>query len=335
MLLAWTLTGCRKTVSPPPSPAIRQIVHALQEAYRRGERPRALALADSLIHLAPRDASGYLWKGILLREIGQLQSAAEMLETAHQLAPEQVEPLLLLGRILQQQGHFRQAIVYYRQATRRTTGTLLAAAWLQMGYAYHKQGIRDSAQWAFMHALRVDSTLAEAWDGLRQLREEEGELEQALTAARKAVRLAPGEVNYHLARGHLLLKTGAYAAAIEDFQYVLSQRPWHRSAHYALSRAYQALGQHEEAQRHRTLAESLQRLEPLLTQAEVSATDHPQALSLIKLARRLLAEGYATSTQDALEAARMILPDNEPLQKTLQRIEELPQDNLPSAHTTD
>ncbi len=318
--------GCQSASSPSASPEVQRITHELQESYRNGNRPYALALSDSLIHIAPASPTGYLWKGILLREIGQLQEAAHMFELAHQRAPQQAEPLLLLGRVRQQQGRFAEALTHYRRAIQHASSTLQAAGWLQMGYTYHEQGMRDSARYAFTHALAVDSTLAEAWDGLRLLWEEEGRTRQALTAIQRAIRINPGELNYYLIRGRLLLQQGDYETAIQDFQRVLSQRPWHQEAHYALSRAYQSLGDTMQARKHRTIATSLQELQPLLTQAEVEAREHPQALALLKLARRLLQEGRARATREALEAVRTVLPGNKPVEEVINRMKQLMSD---------
>ncbi len=308
---------------PVPDASTATLVVQLQRAYRAGERATALALADSVILRAPSWPDGYVWKAVLLRELGQLRAATVALREALRLQPEHVEARLLLARVLQQQGQLREALDQYRQALHRATGTLRAAAWLQLGHAYRELGRLDSAALGFREALRLDSTLAEAWDGLRQVHELEGRLSEALAAARKAHQRAPDDPDYRLALGTLLVRMGHPDEAVTWLAGVLTVRPWHAVAHYHLGRALLARGDTVAGRRHLDRAEQLRRLEPLLTQAEVEIARHADALALLKLARRLLQKGYATQTRQAVEAARALQPESPALERLLRTMDAL------------
>ena len=306
-----------------PDATTTALVGQLQRAYRAGERATALALADSVVLRAPAWPDGYVWKAVVLRELGQLRAAEAALREALRLQPDHVEARLLLARVLQQQGQLREALGQYRQALHRATGTLRAAAWLQLGHAYRELGRLDSAAIGFQEALRRDSTLAEAWDGLRQVHELEGRLPEALEAARRAQQQAPDDPDYRLALGTLLVRMGDPDEAITWLEGVLAARPWHAVAHYHLGRALLARGDTAAGRRHLDRAEQLRRLEPLLTQAEVEVARHADALALLKLARRLLQEGYAEQTRQAVEAARALQPESPTLERLLRAMNEL------------
>ncbi|ACY49656.1 tetratricopeptide repeat protein [Rhodothermus marinus] len=323
-LLLVLALGCRpEQPAPAPDAATTALLAQLQRAYRAGERATALALADSVIRRDPARPEGYVWKAAVLRELGQLRAAESALREALRLQPNHVEARLLLARVVQQQGRLQEALGQYRQALRRATGTLQAAAWLQLGHVYRELGRLDSAAFGFQEALRRDSTLAEAWDGLRQVRELEGRLSEALAAARRAQQQAPDDPDYRLALGTLLVRMGRSDEAITWLEGVLAARPWHAVAHYHLGRALLARGDTAAGRRHLSRAEQLRRLEPLLTQAEVEVARHADALALLKLARRLLQEGYAEQTRQAVEAARALQPESPTLERLLQAMNEL------------
>ncbi len=316
------LAGCRSDPAAPEA-IPTALLERLQQAYRAGDRSVALVLADSVIQQAPAWPDGYVWKGALLRELGQLRAAEAVLRQALRRRSDHVEARLLLARVVQQQGRWQEALGQYHQALRWATGTLRAAAWLQLGHIYRELGQFDSAAVGFRKALARDSTLAEAWDGLRQVYELEGRLPEALAAARRAHRRAPDDPDYRLALGALLVRLGHMDEAIPWLEGVLAMRPWQAAAHYHLSRALQARGDTAAARRHLRWAEQLRQLESLLTQAEVEVARHADALGLLKLARRLLHEGYAMQTRQAIEAAYVLQPESLALQRLRQAVSEL------------
>ncbi|WP_245771906.1 tetratricopeptide repeat protein [Rhodothermus profundi] len=295
----------------------------MQQAYQAGERAAALALADSVIQQAPRWPEGYVWKGVLLRDLGQLRAAETVLRQALQLRADHVEARLLLARVMQQQGQLHEALRQYRQALHQASGVLRAAAWVQLGHVYRELGQLDQAALSFQEALQLDSTLAEAWDGLRHVHELKGQLPEALAAARKAQQQAPYHPDYQLALGALLMRMGQPSAAARWLKNVLAARPWQPIAHYHLGRALLALGDTVAGQQHLRRADQLRRLEPLLTQAEVAVAQHADALALLKLARRLLQEGFATQTRQAVEAAHALQPRHPALEQLLQEMTRL------------
>ncbi|CAM3214637.1 tetratricopeptide repeat protein [Rhodothermus bifroesti] len=308
---------------------VQQLTAQLAQAYRAGNRAQVLLLADSLCQIAPERPEGYVWKAALLRELGQLSQAEALLYEALARAPAHPEARLLLARVVEQQGHLRKAVSLYNQALRQAEGLLRAAAWLGLGHLYQALGQADSAAVAFLEALRLDSTLAEAWDGLRQLYETEGRYPEALQAARKALRWAPEKVDYQLALGMLLARTGQTAEAVAMLRAVVAARPWQLAAHYQLGRLLNALGDAAEGQYHLQQAEAIRCLAPLLTQAELEVARHAEALSLLKLARRLLAQGYAAETRQAVEAAYALQPQSSALANLAGRLVGMPLEKRP------
>jgi predicted Zn-dependent protease len=105
--------------------------------HRDGRTNRALALIDSLIREAPRDAYYHELKGQILLESARVPQAVAAYRTAVKLAPN--EPLIHaeLGRALlqtQSQANDREAVSNLIYATRRDS--TYPAAWRMLAVAY-------------------------------------------------------------------------------------------------------------------------------------------------------------------------------------------------------
>ncbi len=93
-------------------------------------------------------------------------------------------------------------------AARERAKALVAEARRQKG-----QGKRDAALKTMFEATRVDKRFAPAWDGLRDLHFQQGAYHEAVQYGEKAVKLAPGNGQYHLRLGEAHWKLADYAAA--------------------------------------------------------------------------------------------------------------------------
>jgi len=133
-----------------------------------------------------------------------------------------------------------------------------------MGHAYAELGRVDSARQAYEQALARNDSLAEAHIRLAVLLEDNGELEQALARARRALALKPNDPDYRYIAGNLLLQNGLLAEAEAELRRTIEQQPTHAKAHYSLSVALARQGRQDDAQRYLARVDSLRQLEESL-----------------------------------------------------------------------
>ena len=83
--------------------------------------------------------------------------------------------------------------------------------------------------------------------------------ERALQLIEAALQAIPNHPEYHETRGQILLQLGRPKDAIQDLELALKAIPVTRrgGVHDGLARAYEALGDHDLAQRHRKLADEI------------------------------------------------------------------------------
>jgi spermidine synthase len=116
-------------------------------------------------------------------------------------------------------------------------------------------GHPDKALELALKILEIDSKSATAWMIIVNARQDRGDMEGALTAARRAVELAPDNPEAHFNLGFVLFKLGKFDSAIEEYKQMLrlAEQAGHIS-HYrriqmleALTDVYVAAGRLEEA----------------------------------------------------------------------------------------
>jgi serine/threonine protein kinase len=89
----------------------------------------------------------------------------------------------------------------------------LAKALVAEAKKLKKQGKRDAALKKMFEASRADRRYAPAWDGLRDLHFQIGAYQEAAQYGEKAIKLAPGNGQYHLRVGEAYWKLKEYDAA--------------------------------------------------------------------------------------------------------------------------
>jgi len=178
----------------------------LEEAARR--RPRSVPVLEGA--------------GILLVEQGAYREAAQLLERATAIAPEEPRLRLFSGIAREQTGQRSAAIQSYREAIALDPDSALAHGNLAWLLAYEGKAVDDAIVQA-LRARELSPGNARAHDALglaRLLRENTSEALESLTRARD---LAPTEprVRYHLALAYRRLGEPARALAELDMAVLL------------------------------------------------------------------------------------------------------------------
>ena len=128
----------------------------------------------------------------VLRQTDPLLKEAEVWVKRH---PDDARGYNNLGIVYLVRRRPVDAIANYKHAI--SLAPDLATAHYNLGHAYHKQGKMNLAIAAYQQALTIDTTLAIAHNNVAVCYIESGiDVNQALSHARTAVRLAPTEANY-------------------------------------------------------------------------------------------------------------------------------------------
>ncbi len=213
-------------------------IHA--ERLAAGATASPAALADLLVQLAsePSDetwAAQQIARLYWLRDESRLKSALPE-QTLRILAADPRTPPTMLDAVGIEAA---QAEEWDRAAEcfRRVTAALpdLAATWNNLAWVLTKreQAVRDAA--------------AEKGETLPL---DEVELERALTAVNRALRLMPNEYRFRETRGQVLVKLGQWQEAIEDLEYAVNGMPEEAAIHLGLATAYRAVGEEQLAEIH-------------------------------------------------------------------------------------
>jgi tetratricopeptide (TPR) repeat protein len=200
-----------------PNKARAQYAYALAllEAERAHE---ALPILKRAVDLDPTEGRVQRLLGKTLLELGKPADAEEAYRAAVSLFPEDIRSKLGLGRAIAANGNSEAAVRYYiSEGIRLGRGgrpfeaipILSAAVELQddnagarnaLGGALMGAGLRDKALEQFRAAVRLDSTLFEAWFNRGFVAEELGYREEAIRAYRAFIEQAPDSLQQPIMR---------------------------------------------------------------------------------------------------------------------------------------
>lgn len=315
---AFLLSSCYpEPASRPELPPPAQVYLArLQQALATQSYALVWALADSIAQYAPEWPDVHFARGLVYMQQRRHEEAEAAFRRVLAVQPDYAGAWFNLGQNAALARKYREALHYYRQElalARKVTvdPRALAAIYAQMGRAYERLAQDDSARSAYAQALTIDSTFAEAHDGLRQVLERQGRYAEALKHAQKALLQHPEHIAYRYHVGALLVQLGRFAEARPLLEEVARRWPGHDGAAYNLGRALIGLGQTAEGQRYLQKADSLQRVTETLLLAqrrvELSPRD-PEAWS--NYARQLMQVGYLEEAYRALQTALSLAPGN-------------------------
>ncbi len=277
--------------------------------YRLGRRQEAGALAGLLLAEDPDVARVQVAQAVLVElPARRLDAAAERLRRAAAQEPSLVEAWRALGRVLEAGGDLPAAAAAYRDGLEQQPddGTLHA----RLGLVLSRQRLDPEAEvhlrravervaegsppvlsalsaihlrrreWAAAEAearraLALDPRFVGAWTHLAIALEEEGKVDEALSAYGRAREIAPEDWQAEFNKALLLRKSGRFAEAAESQRWVLERAGNHDGAHFELGILYAGpLGDPALARVH--LRASLD-----------AAPDHPRASQVREILRQL------------------------------------------------
>lgn len=215
--------------------------HVLSLA-RAGQIDAALAAGAALLDRGDGDAPFALFLGVLACRQGAVSLGLQHLRRAQAMAPADPRVLAELGRALLAdnaaveaaelaRAHAGEATPFGREMQR-----ILAQADLQTGNAAEARAL-------FLTLTAADARDFESWEGLARAHLALGGVEDAVTAAASAVKLAPQTASYGLTLARAYHAADRLDEAAAAARTVIARRPDLSAAHLALARALGSLKQ--------------------------------------------------------------------------------------------
>jgi len=118
---------------------MRTIYHLLYEkaikALQTGNDEEAKQLLDQFLYLEPNNPLGHIGLG-LYHQSHDIITAEKHFQAAHELDPELIHPLILLGNVAYQRTKYHEAIGYFERALKLNRE--LPEAYRGIAYCYDK-----------------------------------------------------------------------------------------------------------------------------------------------------------------------------------------------------
>jgi tetratricopeptide (TPR) repeat protein/arylsulfatase A-like enzyme len=155
---------------------------------------------------------------------------------------------LLLGSLLQAEGHTEAALVHLQKAEK--LAPTLPQIYLRLGCAYLAARQFKPAECAFRKVLELDGDHAEACYGLSVALMRQSKLEESVELALRAVGLQHYYPAAHFQLGAALARLNQPARAVLAFEHGLAMQPGVLAVHRYLARLYYRLGEHRKSYDH-------------------------------------------------------------------------------------
>ena len=205
LLLAGLLGGCAAPIVSPPTQTGQTDVKRrtdirleLATAYfTNGQAEIALQELDRALELSPRRADVLGLRGLVLMQVGEIESAGQSMRDALRLEPNNPALQNNLGWFLCQRNEFDKAMGYFERALMTKSYASPEKALVNAGLCRMRQGQAAQAEAFLRRALDTEPTNAQAHAGLAQL--------------------AYDRADYTRARRHLLKVIESEQASAENF----------------------------------------------------------------------------------------------------------------------
>jgi len=225
-----------------------------------GRPQEALEKFNAALRTNPRFVQANYNLGDTLRSLGRMNEAVHCFEKAIELKSDYAEAYNGLGATLNDQGFHRKAIQAIRKAIQLNPA--LAGAHNNLGNALSDQGLHDEAIDSYRNALQINPDFAEVHSNLGNSLCEFGRYEEAAASYTRALELKPDFAEAH----NNLSQLKSYAQNDPQIE-VMKKRltdpglSEHELMHlsFAIGKAYEDLGNVDQAFKHIHQANSLRR----------------------------------------------------------------------------
>ena len=268
------------------SPTVARYMVEAEKAFSRGVYEIALAYTDSAEVHVPDLADLHFLRGKIYTQLNRIDIAQAAYQVVLEIDPYYPGARFDMGLNSFRRGKLRDAVNYYlAEASEVGPSTAL---YHELGRAYAKLGVPDSAQAAYEQALSLDPEHTTTYMWLGQLLEETGELHDALKMSLVGLKLRPDDLDYQYIVGTQYFRLDSAEAARPYLETVAQQWSWHHGAQFNLGQVYMRLGQEEDAQVYFERAEHAQQLQQRVNEAQNAINNDPGSpANWIELGNRL------------------------------------------------
>jgi Flp pilus assembly protein TadD len=235
---------CRLVLSQQPDNA--GALSRLGLLAMQAGRPEAAQLLQRALSLVPNDANAHNNLGVVLQARGQIEQAMGCFQNAVRLAPAFPEGLTNLGNLLAGAGRIDEALdVLNRAVAANPTSPEMHN---NLGVALQSKGRFADAMAAHRKAVALRNNFPEAYFNLGNALMAEKQLSYAEEAFGQAIALRPEYAEAWANLGMLLSMKGQTSEAIDALRKAIEFRPSVVQAHNSLGVAYKTIGSFEAAE---------------------------------------------------------------------------------------
>ena len=199
----------------------------------------AVELMTKALKINPRHAPTHNNRGLVLRELGQLDAAIAAYDKAIAIAPDYVDAYSNRGNALAELKKFGAAIASYNKAIAIKPD--FAQAYLNRGNALMDLRQLEPAVESFDKAIEIQPGFAQAHCNRGNALKGLGLLAPAIASYQQAIVLTPDYAAAHSNLGTACLELGQFDAAVASYDNAIAVRPEFAEAYYNRGNALQEL----------------------------------------------------------------------------------------------
>lgn len=185
-------------------------------------------------------------KGVLnLKQNKNLKSLSEWTYDINKRTPGLAKQLCKDGFNFSIRGEFKEAILYYKEATEKSPDDTVA--WYGLGSCYDGLDKPEEAIAAYQQAIRIDPGNAAGYYNLGRYYQKRGRYEEAIDSYKKATQKDPDHAPSFFDTGILYGKLEELENGERAFKEVLRINPDHGPSYYYIGLTYSRMGRFEEA----------------------------------------------------------------------------------------
>jgi len=216
----------------------RENPYAYLSNIRPGDRDRVRGEMDRYFR-----SRGHTVQGDILRFGGKLTAAEAEYRIAREINPEDRNAAHFYNEMLRHQDEMIQ------QHERRVASSGSAAAYAELGGAYHAKRMYDRALSAYQKALERNPNMAGVWNNIGNIHRSRGDHRKAWEAYERALRADPNFFYARVNLANILRAQGEYARALDELKAALEINPDFLLGLYYIGKLYEEVGEPEQARR--------------------------------------------------------------------------------------
>jgi protein O-GlcNAc transferase len=228
---------------------VKSLVDQLFEKGMQHQQAGRLREAESVYRQVlaqrPNEPDALHLLAVVQFQLGQRDSALELIRRAITVHPRTAEYHFHLGWMLSRLGRINESIESFNESISLKPN--LAEAHNALGESLHTAGKTDAAMRAFEKALAAQPTFALAQYNIGNMFHMAGDLPRAIQAYQRAVAMAPKVAEGHHALGIVLQRQKKFDEAVAAYHRALELRPNFADARSNLGNALAEMGQVDRA----------------------------------------------------------------------------------------